>query len=314
MLELLFAIVVIGILAKFGVEFLAQAYRGFIYSNVNHTLQAQSEGAVELIAAKLQYRIKDSVIARHDIDDLNTTNTRFYPISDLNDTFMDNYSLLEWIGEDADGFRGTNLPYWSGIFDLASSTMTILNSPETNTTDTNNSIVILSDGNTTINDAALYFTGAPSDITQMGWKGLYFDAVNNVTLNFPTPNPINNQTQNIHPIATTANADEFAPRAWTGSFFGVDVYEYFKLTWSAYAVRLEDYNTTGNNTGDLYFYYDYQPWNGESYLNGKKSLLAQNISTFRFKAMGSLIKIQVCVKSDLLTNEEHSICKDKTVF
>jgi len=53
---------------------------------------------------------------------------------------------------------------------------------------------------------------------------------------------------------------------------------------------------------------------GEEYTDGKKVLLAENVSTFRFISLGSLMKIQVCIKSDLLEGEEHSICKDKTVF
>ena len=66
MIELIFVIVIMGILSKFGVEFLAQAYQSFIFSKVNSTLSSQSEVAVESIAARLQFRIKDSVIARKD--------------------------------------------------------------------------------------------------------------------------------------------------------------------------------------------------------------------------------------------------------
>ena len=32
------------------------------------------------------------------------------------------------------------------------------------------------------------------------------------------------------------------------------------------------------------------------------------------QGVGSIIKIQVCVKSDLIQNEEYSLCKEKTVF
>ena len=46
MLELIFVIVIIGILSKFGVEFIAQSYKGFIVSNINNTLQSQSATAV----------------------------------------------------------------------------------------------------------------------------------------------------------------------------------------------------------------------------------------------------------------------------
>ena len=64
MIELIFVIVVMGIIGKFGVEFLAQAYKSFIFSNVNNTLHSKSASAVEFIASRLQYRIKDSLIMR----------------------------------------------------------------------------------------------------------------------------------------------------------------------------------------------------------------------------------------------------------
>ncbi|MBN2782153.1 MAG: prepilin-type N-terminal cleavage/methylation domain-containing protein, partial [Campylobacterales bacterium] len=67
MIELIFVIVVMGIVGKFGVEFLAQAYNNYVYASINNSLQAKSEMAVESIASRLQNRIKNSIIAR-DID------------------------------------------------------------------------------------------------------------------------------------------------------------------------------------------------------------------------------------------------------
>lgn len=310
MLELLFAIVVIGILSKFGVEFLAQAYRGFIYSNVNHALQAQSASTVEIIASRLQYRIKESVIARRD----NALNS-FYSVNDLNTTFLDRYTVLEWIGEDIEGFRGTQLPFWSGVFDLenpiiAMNVGNILVSLETNTTNINNTILILSDNSSNFGDAALYFTGATHDITTFGWQGIYADTA--VAFN----NPITDQLQSVHPInSTVADSSYFIPSV--GTMQSVDIYEYYKLFWTAYAISFEDYNNT-TQAGKLFLYYNYQPWLGESYSDPnvgiKKTLLAENVSTFRFFAIDSLLKIQVCIKSNLLKGEEHSICKDKTIF
>lgn len=53
MIELIFVIVVMGIIGKFGVEFIAEAYKGFINAKINHELQATSEQTVEIIAARL---------------------------------------------------------------------------------------------------------------------------------------------------------------------------------------------------------------------------------------------------------------------
>ncbi len=291
MIELIFVIVIMGIIGKFGTEFLAQAYRSFMFANINNRLQSDSATAVEAIASRLQFRIKDSIIARQ-------PGLTFQALS--SSTLDENATILEWIGYDIEGFRGDTLPFWSGIIDLDISSSTLLNSPETNTTALNNLIGVLSNASGTgINNAALYFIGSDSDIlTGYGWDG----------------NPITTQNATMHPIRSNGLINAFTPVEGNNTggadnnFTGVDVYEYYQLAWTAYAV---EHNTTN---GDLNLWYDYQPWEGESYTEGQSALLMQDVSTFRFKAVGSVVKIQVCVKSDLVQNEDYSLCKEKTIF
>ncbi|MEA3330771.1 MAG: prepilin-type N-terminal cleavage/methylation domain-containing protein [Campylobacterota bacterium] len=311
MIELIFVIVVMGIIGKFGTEFLAQAYRSFIFSSVNNTLQAQSEMAVETIASRLQFRIKDSVIGRRS-DDF----TKFEaPAGIVSPLVLEDYDILEWVGSDIDGLRGDSLPYWSGIIDLdpskALGSATLI-SPETNTTALNTLIGILSDSGSGINNAALYFIGSDSNIkTGYGWDG----------------NPITTQNAVMHPIRRSTVAGEenrFIPIQGgsnpivDNNFIGVDVFEYYQLAWTAYAIGIDDYNTgvnAGKDVGTLKLWYDYQPWEGENYEdNAKEVILMDNVSTFRYKAVGSIMKIQVCTKSLLLTNEDYSLCKEKTIF
>ena len=297
MIELIFVIVIMGILAKFGVEFLAQAYNSFIHSKINNELQDQSESAVEFVANRLQYRIKDSVIAREADDD-------FFGLSGYSD---DNATILEWVGTDVEGFRGDSMPYWSGVIDFKQSTATLLKSPETNTSAINNLIGVLSDGTSDINDSALYFVDSDNDVQHgYGWD-------HNIST-------ISTQNGVMHPIRNTANIDEFIPKNSStladNNLTNVDVSDYYKLAWTAYAVGIRDYNTT-TKTGTLKLYYGYQPWYGESYINAEKNAtIMEDVSTFQFMAVGSLIKIQVCTKSNLLKdqNEEYSICKEKTIY
>lgn len=294
LIELLLVIVIIGILSKFGIELLFQAYNNFIFSNTNNTLQSQSEAAVETIASRLMYRIKDSTIARY-------PGNTYEPIS--SSSLGENATVLEWIGADMDGFRGdtSTQPLWSGIIDLRhpDTNTSALVSPETNTTAINALIDALSNGGSGINDAALYFVGSDSDVyTSYGWGGA-----------------LETQSGAMHPIHINGTINQFVPvDGLTGAvndFSGVDVYEYYQLAWTAYAVELADYNTT-TKTGTLKLHYNYQPWRGESYTDGNSSIIMENVSTFRFTGVGSIIKIQVCVKTDLM--EEYSLCKDKTVF
>ena len=297
-IELIFVIVVMGILAKFGVEFLTQAYRSFIASSINNTLQAQSGVAVESVASRLQFRIKDSVIGRKST----FVPTDFLAIGSIptDPTLARQYNILEWVGTDIENLRGDSLPNWSGIIDLyhTDSNSTILVSPETNTTAINSLISVLSHGSgTTIDNAALYFIGSDSDVqTGYGWDGITFT----------------DQSKVMHPISSVAGQlDQFAPTV--GNFSGIDVYEYYQLAWTAYAVGISDYNATGKGTGTLMLYYDYQPWEGEDYnASSKSEILMENVSTFQFKSIGSILKIQVCVNSDVV--EDYSLCKEKTIY
>ncbi len=89
---------------------------------------------------------------------------------------------------------------------------------------------------------------------------------------------------------------------------------------SVHEQNIQDSNAIkGNGDGNLTLYYNFQPWNGIYYntkgKNVKKALLMNNVSTFRFQAVGSLIKIQLCVSdANISTSGEYSICKEQTVF
>ena len=290
MLELLFVIVIMGILGKFGVEFLARAYDNFLFAKINDDLQSRSASSVEFITKRLENRIKKSASAFDP-----TTNTRTYIMGGVDV----NATVLEWIAAEDDGFRGIQAPIWSGVIDLNLSNGTRLISPGSNFNDLDALIRVLSNNNSDINDSAIYFIDAVFTSTnEWGYDN----------------NPITDQVHALHPVVEVNSTTLASPAAPTNvdTFSGKEVSEYYKLSWTANAVSLEDYNNT-TNMGNLYFYYDYQPWQGETYLaNGKKVLLAQGVNTFRFRSAGSLIKIQVCAKSRL--TEEYALCKEKTVF
>lgn len=282
MIELVFVIVALGIIGKFGVEFLAQAYNNYVYSSINNQLQAQSAVALEAITARLQHRIKESAIAKKSDD-------TFLPLSQASG---EEYTILEWIGRDVESFRGSSTdPLWSGMIDLDASVLLGSNrlvSPESNTTSINSMIDTLSNGTASLSNAVLFFLGSEIDVTNgFGWSGALVD-----------------QTQTLHPIQAGINANEFSSSN-ADDFSGIDVYEFYQLAWSAYALAYEN--------GSLFLYYNYQPWEGETYKDGSKELMMERVSTFRFMAIGDIIKIQLCVKSEL-TSEEYSICKEKTVF
>jgi len=286
MIELIFVIVIMGIIGKFGVEFLAQAYRSFIFSSVNNALHSKSAMAVEFISSRLQYRIKDSVIAR-----AGTVGA----VTGIGSASGATFTVLEWVSTDIDGYRGTDTPNWSGIIDLdhISATNSLLISPATDINATDSLISTLSYGTKGVDNAALYFIGSNSDVTtDYGWNGVLGD-----------------QTGAMHPInANTGTANQFTPSV--SNFTGIDIYEYYKLAWTAYAIVNADADADGDD--DLILYYDYQPWNGDTLADARQSVLMEDVNTFQFTAIGSIIKIQVCANSQLV--EDYSLCKEKTIF
>jgi prepilin-type N-terminal cleavage/methylation domain-containing protein len=272
MIELVFVIVIMGIIGKFGVEFLARAYESFFITTLQNRLQQQSEAAVTQIAARLQYRIKSSVV------------------------MSAGGNKLEWVGYDIDGWRGhwdstanMNLPNWSGFINIDVSTtpnINFLSTPESNTSAISNTIAALS-GDKTISNAAIFFTGA-SNPTSTIWDGNVSDQAGELA----------------HPIKASGTSG-FATDV--DNFSDVDVYEFYKLAWSAYTVEL---NTSSNK---LILYYNYQPWNGDTNSNANQSILMENVDSFNYQTIGDLIKVQVCVHGDNI-GENISVCKEKTVF
>ncbi len=232
LIELIFVIVIMGILSKYGIELLFQAYRNFIFSKTNNALQSQSQIAVETIAARLMYRIKDSAIARQ------PGNPNPQPVA--SSTLAEAATVLEWVGYDVDGQRGDGTqttPLWSGVIDLDLSNAAALNLPQTDTAKMGALIGALSNGTSAYNDGAFYFIGSDSDTMDgYGWGAAIAD-----------------QTRTMHPITDAANNNIF-------NFAGIDVYEYYQFAWSAYAVAHEG--------DELALYYNYQPWHGEAYTDG----------------------------------------------
>jgi len=300
-IEMIFVIVIMGILAKFGAEIFRNVYLNYNQSLVNNKLQTDTTVAIQQITNRLQYRIKDSVIARD--------SSGFKALSDMNST--DTYNILEWVGYDIDGWLGdggsTN-PTWSGFIDVDDASAiasantagtAYLKSTGTDTTRIQAVINNLSGttGTNGINNSAIFFTGANSDInTDYGWD--------------TTATPTDQNDTAAHRIKSVAAQIERLATNMSGinKFRGTDIYEQYKLSWTAYALEL---NTT---SGDLTLHYNYQPWSGDAYTDGNSSLIMKHVSTFKFQGAGDIIKLQLCVSDNNMTGDQYSLCKEKAIF
>jgi prepilin-type N-terminal cleavage/methylation domain-containing protein len=303
MLELVFVIIIMGIVGTIGVEIFRNAYDAYMSSAVNQKLQSETELALKQIANRLQYRFKDSVIGRIDaanFDGLSSVNV------DLN------YTAIEWVGYDIDGWLGdetSTLPTWSGFIDVddPSASINRLISPETNTTGRVDDVIkdLAASGSTTdIFNSAIFFTGANTNIqTGYGWDSGELTEQNGSAAHRVSPS-VGNPT---YLIPTVDDFDD------------IDIYEQYKLAWTAYALALEGKK--------LFLYYDYQPWEGEEYnetginnvnVADRKRLLVDNVSTFKFQAIGDILRVQLCVDNNATGNvpaqEYYSLCKEKVIF
>jgi len=311
LLELVIVIVILGIAAKFGSELLMKAYQDYIYGVSNNRLLGQSEAAVTQIANRLQYRIKESVIYREgDHTAIGTFIPTFKSLASASSTIVDadgNVTVVEWVGYDIDGWHGNGTstnPTWSGIIDLdAPHTTTVLNSPATDNGRISSVISALSPSNFDGNGSALFFIGDESVNVNDGFAW-------NATA-------LTNQSANLHPV-TLSGANQFTSLlASPNDFINQDVYEYYRLAWTAYALELEKVkDANGIERGTLWLHYDYRPWLGENYhTNGSRVILMENVQTLRFSSIGDVMKIQVCVgDGDIFKQGAYSVCKEKTIF
>ncbi len=285
LLEMIIVLVVLGIMANFAVEILVNTYENYILTSTQNRIQSQSESAVTQIANRLEYRIKDSVIAKR-------ADGTYQALSSAGNSNLD--VILEWVSIDREGWLGnTNVPLWSGFINVDSTTgPTVLISPQTNLTLLNTLISNLSPRGATVDDSAIHFTGGSGDsgLDGFGWSA----------------GSLTTQTEFMHPIQRSGN--NFQSSIAGVNFSGADIYEFYKFSWTAYAIEKQ-------SNGDLFLYYDYRPWNNETYTNGRAQLLMENVTTFAFKSEGGVISLQVCVSdNDLLGEGAYSICKEKTVF
>jgi len=273
MLELVFVLVIMGLIVKSFLSPTVELYDSYIKTKSISNLISDSEDTEEFLATKLKYINRASIIIRHN-------DGTFDPLQEADDI-----QLFEWIPYDIDGFIGTDKSYWSGVVDLSNSDKNHIELINSNLTDASEMINSLGGD---FDDGAIYFIGGNSDINGFGWDGNAITEDSNASML-----PVMKDSDNLK----SSNGDDFDD---------VQATELFAYAWSANGVELDDNN-------NLYFYYNYQPWNGEKYTDGTKVLLQKDVSTFKILKRESLLWIQICVKNKLV-KDEYAICKEKIVF
>ncbi len=292
LVEIVMVIIILGIVGMIGTDIISHMYSGYIRSKLVNDLQQKTELVLDQITKRLQYRIKDTAIARID-----TSNS----IKNLSDTDITGaYTVLEWIGYDNESFNSGG---WSGFVDVENSDT---NGSQVKTQGSSlgvaSSIIsALSYGEVDLNDTTkdnptLIFK-CKRDLN-ISKYGLDYNVKNLVDFN------------NTLIVSSKVGADdilEFNPIQQGKK----DICEQYYLAWSAYAIRPEGSEDDFNLT----LYYNYQPWEGEEFnADGTRSVLAEHVSTFRFLQIGKTLRIKLCMRDGNLTGEPVGFCKEKAVF
>lgn len=129
MLELIFVIVILGIVASIGSEMIVKVYESYIVQRAEHRATLKTELAATQIANRLASAIPGTVVRR--IDPTGATES----IEDLMslDPSGDTYTVLQWVASDTDSFNAyddtTKEVGWSGFCDINTSTTNIIQTP-----------------------------------------------------------------------------------------------------------------------------------------------------------------------------------------
>ena len=303
MLELVFVIIVLGLVSSIGAELIAKTYENYIVQRAVHRSSVKTELVATQIANRLAYSIPATLIAR-------LSNTTFESIDNApNNT----YDILEWIGSDADSFgaiRNTTAagkrPGWSGFCDVndtANSGTNSISTPGSDLALANTVITNLSATTKNFTNGAILFPGT-YNVHTVGFK----ETASNST----GVSKINGST------GTTITLD--AVTAGTRV-----LKEHYKLGWTAYAIvptelTSTQYTARGLNSThriyDLALHYNFQPWDNIYYdaAATKKITLIRNVSVFKFIGTGDTIRFKLCTQEKIGDADPIAICKEKAVI
>ena len=223
-----------------------------------------------------------------------------------------NHNVLEWVGYDNEGFvgewNGRRFAGWSGFVDVDNNKTTNLSFVTTgsNLDYVKKIIDNLSYGSVNLNSknggvAIIFKCSHNNSIASYGYLGPFHSKV------FSIFKKSKNELAFDNPLSI------------------MEYCEHYYLAWSAYAIVPENVidatdasgnilkDSSGKNIKDfdLYLYYNYQPWQNERYSRGRKALIAEHVSTFRFIQVGTTIRVKLCLRDE---TTKYGFCKERAIY
>jgi hypothetical protein len=312
MLELIFVIIVLGIVSSIGAGIIANVYESYLTQRAVHNASLRTELAINELANRLTYRIDMSMIARlpqgGPVDYTSTgANPTIYPARNVPTAKLNSHSALEWINYDNDNFSTYKIPRWSGFVDL--------NRTAGNPT---NTTAVKTPGSK-LNTLTNYYNGVKKRaIVFLGTTSYYDDGAGDIR--DYSPLCMYNANGCIFPVTIAGNLKFTLGTGLNDGdrTAGNMIYtEFYQLASSAFAIVPENNRILTDTTVgvyDLVLYYGYQPWLGENYKSGSKSILLKDVSVFRFRKEDNAIRLKICTVERLGDQETISICKEKAVI
>ena len=330
----------------FGADLYTKIYKSYVHVRAVNQLEARTQNAMMLITNRLEDRIKSSTIGR----DLAVND--FVPISDLTNPRFD---ILEWIGQSVET-RNINqrTPGWSGFMSMSQlrdSTWTADADNAGYIADTRAAFNMVSLGsdfprvarivrnlratayNTPSNNTqvAVIFRAVTNDAspTSVGIgfgydRAVWADGRNRVLIAVGTPSAAGSGSIQGETIAI--NQYPFNPNNANSQEFS----EQYYIAHSAYAIVPANVVTyTKDNAGnlsknfDLVLRYNYRPWStvagdAHSYNTASSSLLAEDVSLFRFKDDNGAVALKLCMRDDGRNFDpaelDLNVCKAQVVY
>ncbi len=129
MLELIFVIIILGIVSSIGAEIISRTYEGYIIQRAQHRASVKTELVATQIANRLSHAIPGTVVRRRLLVAPSV-------VEDINVPTAVNHNILQWVAADADGFNSISAapPGWSGFADVDASPVAgiIISTPGSN--------------------------------------------------------------------------------------------------------------------------------------------------------------------------------------
>lgn len=124
MLELIFVIVILGIVSSLGSEMIAKVYESYIVQRAEYRASIKTELAAKQIANRLASAIPGTIVRRSAL-----TGGTIESINDAMSLAGDSYIALQWVGAEAESFNATSTPGWSGFCDIDASNKNSISTP-----------------------------------------------------------------------------------------------------------------------------------------------------------------------------------------